>query len=488
MIKIELTIPNSRLREERTTAKVMIAHNGYWETFPEEEISIVYDSSELTIVEFNGEEYPIVRQKGDKLFYKEKKYEKKDAIGLPIIFGYTAFSTFYNLQTLFNIEQLITISNLYLILVIMGLAFAWSGERMKQQIDVLYISQQLRYYTTIDPGKMPQKPLVITKTEYKGYSKTEILVAIALGFTSVAPLAFSEYIYTIDYLVSWISAGLLLMALLAKGPFSKEETRGKITMYGPGVVEAIFNENNEVKGYKNLGILVEVPGENKTEIEENKTKIEKQYKNKIIIGLDPVVNPGNALSAPERNFQTLVSEIYKDYDFTDDRYDILSANQVQELLNQRVIDKLDKDILLNIIDEITFTNDDEKNKVIEAIQNADISKTNVSEHIINTLPDETPYLTLKYIFREQDKAVRLLRNGTAYLVQENKNRAELMTADKVHIKNQTVAYNYAMTQKMEPPKDLMPHDNTFFKKSATIFGGIIGILAILVYANQNGWL
>ena len=166
----EQIFPNVQIRQESRIANVYLAKNGILEKYKNEKVNIMMDSVDLTILEFQNFHYPIVKSKGDKIFYQERMYKPSEAWSLPAMLGYMIVSTFYNIQTLFDIEQLVTISNLYLVLVIMALSFAWGLERVNKEIAVIYIAEYMRHYKTIQPRYMPSQPITQTYVQYNDFT------------------------------------------------------------------------------------------------------------------------------------------------------------------------------------------------------------------------------------------------------------------------------------------------------------------------------
>ena len=451
------------IRSETRKADVILATNGTFETLRDKEVTTNYDGGSLTLLEIDGMKYPIYRKKGDKLFYTRPKYTTQEAFAEPIILGYAGFSTFYNIQIMFDIDQLVTVSNLWLILVIMGLTF-WIGKiRQSMHVDVLFLQQYLRGYKTIDIDKLPHNPMTLMYSVSKGFSFPELLMATAIGMLLVLPIALSDIVYEIEYGVSWIAGVILLLVLSGKLFEDKEVKKLKYAqprVHAPAVVEPIFSNGNpekisEIKGYQHLGLLINIKGESKKDRQKFIAETKKKYKDKILVGINEVYEFQNALDTIEQPFQTILAEAYSDSDLDKEpEFEVLSSDDAKKVLRDTV---------------------------------PELAKMeNIKDALENLPEDDYLHKSVKEIILGQDRLIREYQNATAYLVQENKTRTEITLADKEMIKNVTAAYHAQAANNSRPP-ELKPEKNMEgIGKIAALGGVMLVFLFALVWMTEQG--
>jgi len=479
------------IRTETRTADVILDVNGEVSEMYDKTVHVEAEMNGMTIIQIDNEEYPIKTRDSDKLFHTRKKYhDAMDIYGLPLAMTYLAFSTFLNIQFYFpEIVKLFDASDLILLVINLGIAVAWGRDRAKSTISIIYIKQYMREYRTIDIARV--KPGILQKPRilHRGFTFNHLLLAFFVGIMALAPIAFQPIVYDIEYLVSIIaiSASIMYMVMMPIF-FDKDEIRLKnqeYRTYAPHIVEAVIdNEENGIVGYRDLGILMKIEGDTKEARQKHKESLEEEFKDKMIIALKPVVEIDSPLENRNKEFNTLISEVYRDVDFGNDSVDILTAEAARKILNKSISEYSENKDIEKLISGL----DEKKQKIVkDHLKRAALEVNEMTDGMITKIIAQIPgndleKKTLRDIFKDQDQTVQAFRQAIAYLVQENFNRTYISKADKKNIDNLRVAYSDMAARKIEEPKDIYPKskDNEFYKRAA-IVGGIAVILLFVLW-------
>ena len=210
------------IRHEKRRADVILSKNNVFETLRNKEITIMFDTGNFVNIEIDGMSYQVIKKVGSKLFHTRPKYTTQESFILPLVLGLLGFSTFYNVQFYFQVEQVVTLSNTYLFLLFIGASIGWGIERNLSKSELIFLKQEYKTLVPIDLGNPLMPDMVRHYYSHRGYTLSHVIGAVGLGLTLLAPIALSDIAYQIDYFVSWLAAGVALSVVLGKSIFTKE--------------------------------------------------------------------------------------------------------------------------------------------------------------------------------------------------------------------------------------------------------------------------